>query len=123
VNLLRGQAQNENSELDFIDRSLRVPFDSDRAEYIRRGIRERIRQASVTICVVTDSTVHSKWVDWEIRESLRMGKGVVAMHPGAEKPSSVPRALIEHNIPIVPWHQSDLMVAIDLAASNRERQP
>jgi len=41
VNLLRGQARNENSDLEFSDWSLSEPFDSKNAEYIKRGIRER----------------------------------------------------------------------------------
>ncbi len=45
VNLLRGQAKNENSDIGFNnDWSLKKPFDSKEADYIKRGIRERIRQ-------------------------------------------------------------------------------
>jgi len=93
VNLLRGQAKNENSDLEFNDWSLQEPFDSKNAEYIKRGIRERIRQSSVTVVYVSDSTAGSKWVDWEIRESIALGKGVIALHkatplqPGCRTPS------------------------------------
>src|SRR5580704_14506546 len=75
VNLLRGQAKNDNSDLEFNDWSLSEPFDSENAEYIKRGIRDRIKQSSVTICYVTNNTANSKWVDWEIRESIALGKG------------------------------------------------
>ncbi|GAI25300.1 unnamed protein product [marine sediment metagenome] len=78
VNLLRGQAKNEDSNLEFNDWSLRKPFDSEDAEYIKRGIRERIRQSSVTVVYVTENTTKSKWVDWEIRESIKLGKAVIA---------------------------------------------
>ena len=44
VNMLRGQAKNENSDIAFNDWSLKEPFDSKEANYIKRGIRERIRQ-------------------------------------------------------------------------------
>ena len=40
VNLLRGQAKNEDNDLEFSDRSLKEPFNSKNAEYIKRGIRE-----------------------------------------------------------------------------------
>ena len=43
VNLLRAQAKNPDTGLEFNDWSLRHPFDSEQAEYIKRGIRERIR--------------------------------------------------------------------------------
>src|SRR5687768_2833906 len=69
VNLLRGQAKNENNDLEFNDYSLKVPFDSERAEYVRAGIREKIRQASVTVIFISEHTHESKWVDWEAREA------------------------------------------------------
>ena len=52
VNLLRGQAKNDKSEIDFVDRSVRVPYDSKRADYIRQRISERIRQSSMTVVLV-----------------------------------------------------------------------
>src|SRR3954468_4577217 len=69
VNLLRGQAKNDASDLAFNDWSLREPVNSKQASYIRKGIRERIRQSSVTVVFVSDHTYSSKWVNWEIRES------------------------------------------------------
>ena len=53
VNALRGQAANDLSDLEFNDRSLKVLFDSEDAEYIRRGLREKIRQSSVTFVYVS----------------------------------------------------------------------
>ena len=75
VNLLRGQAKNENSDIEFNDWSLKEPFDSKKADYIERGIRERIRQCSVTVVYVSEKTANSKWVDWEIRRKPCHGEG------------------------------------------------
>ena len=119
VNFLRGQAKNENSSLDFIDRSLMRPFDSEDAEYIKRGIRERIRQASVTICFVTENTAQSRWVDWEIRESIKLGKGVIAMYQGEKPPPNLPPAVKEFGIRLVPWKQTEITSAINQAAEER----
>ena len=119
VNFLRGQAKNENSNLDFIDRSLREPYDSENVEYIKRGIRERIRQTSVTVCFITENTAQSKWVDWEIRESINLGKGVVAMYQGERPPSNLPPAIKELGIKLVPWRQSELNAAIERSAEER----
>ncbi len=120
VNLLRGQAKNENSDIDFKDLSLKEPFDSKNADYIKRGIRERIKQASVTVVYVSDNTASSKWVDWEIRESIAQGKGVVAMHKGSAPPSSLPPAVSEHKIPVVSWNQQELSKAIEREAKKRQ---
>ncbi len=118
VNLLRGQAKNENSNIEFNDWSIKEPFDSKNAEYIRRGIRERIRQSSVTVVYVSEKTAQSKWVDWEIRESVALGRGVVAMYKGATPPSKLPAALTEHKVPLVPWKQGELAKAIEHEAKD-----
>ncbi|MEQ4487954.1 MAG: TIR domain-containing protein [Dehalococcoides mccartyi] len=116
VNLLRAQAKNENSNLEFNDWSLREPFDSESAEYVRRGIRERIRQSSVTICYITENTAESKWCDWEIRETIKMNKGVVAVHKGDSPPSHLPPALMEFGIKPIKWNQMEINNAIEKAA-------
>lgn len=120
VNLLRGQAKNEKLELEFNDWSVKEPFDSKNAEYIKRGIRERIKQSSVTVVYVSDHTADSKWVDWEIRESIAQGKGVVAVHKGTTPPSSLPPAIGEHKIPVVHWNHQELSKAIEQEARKRE---
>ena len=120
VNLLRGQAKNENSNIEFNDWSLREPFDSEKANYIKQGIRERIRQSSVTVVYISDKTADSKWVDWEIRESLAMGKGVVAMHKGDTPPGRLPKAITDNNISVVPWNQERLSKAIENQSENRK---
>jgi hypothetical protein len=118
VNLLRGQAKNENSDIEFNDWSLTKPFDSKDADYIKRGIRERIRQSSMTIVYVSDRTAASPWVDWEIREALAMGKAVIAMYQGPRPPTHLPRAVVEHKIRLVPWKQETLAKAIEQATGN-----
>lgn len=120
VDLFRGQAKNENSDLDFIDMSLHVPFNSENAEYIKRGIRERIKQSSVTVVFVSEDTHKSDWVNWEINESLQLGKGVVVVNIG-DSSTRMPSAAIENKdkVRIVPWKHQDLMDAINERAENR----
>jgi hypothetical protein len=116
VNLLRGQAKNDNSLIEFNDWAISEPIESDRAEYIKRKIRDRIAQSSVTVVYVSDHTADSKWVDWEVQESIDQGKGVVAMYQGSGPPSRLPPALKKHKIKPVPWSQEILMKAIEKAA-------
>jgi hypothetical protein len=112
VNLLRGQAKNPASELEFNDWSLREAFDSEQAEYIRRGIRERIRHASVTLVFLSPHSASSQWVDWEIRESIRLGRRVIGVYAG-DAPRVLPAAFVEHALSIVPWKHDDLMREIN----------
>jgi hypothetical protein len=79
VNLFRGQAKNENSDLEFADYSIKEPFDSRNAEYIARGITDQLRLASLTICLYGPTTYSSKWVDWELRKSVDFGKPIMGV--------------------------------------------
>jgi hypothetical protein len=108
VNALRAQAANELTDLAFNDRSLRVPFDSENAEYIRRGLRERIRNCSVTFVYLSDHSAHSRWVDWEVRESLRQGKKVVGLYSGDRAPIALPRSFTENGLTVVRWSHENL---------------
>jgi len=120
VNLLRGQAQNENTELDFNDYSIKEPIDSEHAEYIKNQIREQMRHTSVTVVYVTEHTHESAWVNWEIEESIALGKGVVAMHKGDSPPSKLPDAVTKNDVRVVAWNHEALSEAIRQAASDRE---
>lgn len=121
VDYLRGQAKNTNSDLDFIDMSLKVPFNSANAEYIKQGIRARIKQCSVTVVMVTDDTHKSNWVNWEIRESIKLGKGVILIDKRSNSGSKLPAAAIENkkNIRVAPWKHKEIMDAIDNVAERR----
>jgi len=112
VNLLRGQAKNENSDIEFNDWSLREPFDSKRADYIRQGIEERIKQSSATLIYVSDNTASSKWVNWEINRSIELGKKVVAVYKGDAKPAKYCPAIKEHKIKVIPWTHKGISKAL-----------
>lgn len=103
VNLLRGQAKNENSSIEFNDWSVREPYNSTRADYIKQRIGERISQCSITVVYVSADASNSDWVAWEIEESIRRGKQVIAVHKGAKPPSKLPKGIAIHKIKVVPW--------------------
>lgn len=102
VNLLRAHAKNEKSDVEFNDHSVQEPYDSERAEYIKRKITERITRTSTTVVYLSKNTEQSQWVKWEVQKSLELGKKVIAVHPGdslkGKKPSWLPG-----NIKVVPW--------------------
>ena len=103
VNLLRAHAKNEKSEVEFIDRSVKDPINSERAEYIKQKIAERIRQCSQTVVYITDNTHSSNWVKWEVEKSLQLGKGVIAVHKGNAPPSNIPSCITDNGIKVVSW--------------------
>lgn len=103
VNLLRAHSKNEYSDIEFNDYSVREPYDSERAEYIRQKITERIERASVTVVYLSASTPQSEWVKWEVEKSLQLGKRVIAMHASDNPPATLPGWVSEQKIAVVAW--------------------
>lgn len=103
VNLLRAQAKNDNSDIEFNDHSVREPYDSVQAEYIKRKISERINRASITVVYISNDTAQSKWVKWEVEKSLELGKKVVAIHSGQRFNGEMPKWVSDHGIKTIPW--------------------
>lgn len=102
VNLLRAQAKNENSDLRFADHSVREPYDSENAEYIRHQITQRLKRCSVTVVHLSPNIADSKWVRWEVEKSLELGKRVVVAYHG-NKPGALPNWLSEKTVKVVSW--------------------
>lgn len=104
VNLLRGQAKNDSSDLEFNDWSVKDAFDSKNADYIKRQITERIQRSSTTVVYVSDQTQNSRWVNWEVETSLKLGKRVIAVHKGDSRPKNLPDSVNGNKtIQVIPW--------------------
>ncbi len=80
VTLFRGQAKNEDLDLEFDDYSIKEPFDSHNADYIARGIANQIKYSSLVICLFGPSTYKSKWVEWELNKALELGKPIMGVN-------------------------------------------
>lgn len=119
VNLLRGQAKNDKMDLQFDDHSVKEPYDSTNADYIKRNIREKIDRCSVTLVYLTDKTASSKWVNWEIEESLKRGKSVIGVYKGEAPPVKTPLAFQQNKCKAVKWEHAAMTKAIEDASTNR----
>lgn len=111
VNLLRGQARSENSPLEFNDWSVSEPYNSERAEYIKQRISERIAQSSVTVVYMTEESAKSQWCAWEIERSLELGKHVIGTYKGDVCPAGQFDAITTNIIKCVAWR--DLAAEIE----------
>lgn len=119
VNLLRGQAKNDKSDLNFHDYSVKEAFDSTNADYIKRQIREKIERTSVTIVYLSKDSATSKWVNWEIEESLKLGKAVIGVYKGDSIPKNLPKAFFENGCKAVKWDHEAMTKAIKEASGRR----
>lgn len=116
VNLFRGQAKNPANPLEFSDYSVKVPFDSSNAAYIRTEIKDLINRSSVTLCLIGTRTYGSTWVDWEIKTSRELGKGIVGVRLHSSSSDVIPNALSSSSSEIVNWNIQEIVNAIERVA-------
>lgn len=66
--------------LDFFNHKLDHRINSNDENYVRKVIRvEYINPSSVTVVLIGNRTANSRWVNWEIEESKRQGKGILGI--------------------------------------------
>lgn len=113
VTLFRGQAKNKNTDLAFDDYSVKEPINSSNAAYIKTKIAEKINAASVTICLIGETTATSAWVDWELRKADELGKKVfgVRLHSDAAK-DKTPKALTDLGAKVLDWDTDKIVAEI-----------
>lgn len=104
VDLLRFQSKDNEFGLHFRDYSVKEPFD----EKWKTNCRERISQTSATIVMIGPETADREAVDWEIRESIRQGKKVIGVRMYQNENHRVPKALKEHNCPVINWKLAEI---------------
>ena len=80
VNLFRGQAKKEDSDLEFDDYSVKDAIDSTNAAYIRQRITEQIKLSTLTMCLYGPTTYKSAWVNWELKKTLELGKPLMGVY-------------------------------------------
>ncbi len=74
---------------------------------------------SVTAVYLTKDSAKSEWVEWEISESLKRGKGVIGVYKGDAPPAQLPSAFKKYGLKTVAWAHQNLMQAIEVASQKR----
>ena len=89
-------------------------FNSTDADYIKSQITAKIKNASITICLIGETTQTSRWVAWEIEKSGALGKRLlgVRIHSDSAK-DPTPQALKDAGAKVVDWVIDDIVAFID----------
>ena len=115
ANGVRLLAKNPNNDLEFYDESVREPFDSEDAEYLRRKIKEKIDRTSVTVCLISEDTHKSKWVEWELETSDEKGNTIIAMAVKGVSKATLPKLIKEKDLTFHSWDINKLARLINNA--------
>ncbi len=109
--MFRGQAKNPRLDLEFRDYSIKEPFDSA----WKTNCERIIRMCSATICLVGQNTYKSEAVNWEIRKSAELRKGVMAVYISGSA-VVLPAALKELGVQPVPWQTDHIVRELEKVA-------
>ena len=94
---------NPNLDFEFTSRDLLTPVNSENPDYIRAQIRDQMKGTSCVVVLLGKRTAQSEWVDFEIREALREGKGVLGIRLKDAGDVTIPPALQEAKAKVIDW--------------------
>ena len=114
--MFRGQAKNINSQLEFSDHSVKIPYNSKDADYIKQQIRSKIDGVSVLVCLIGRTTHSSEWVKWEIISASTKGKGLVGVRLHSDNLDIIPSTILRDEGIITNWNHQDIVNAIEKSA-------
>jgi hypothetical protein len=103
VNLLRGSNQKRKQQSRVQRFICEEPFNSQRADYIKLKISERINHSSATVVYLSSDTANSEWVRWEVEKSIELGKQIIAAHSGDVMSQPLPEFIQKYRVKVAAW--------------------
>jgi len=82
-------------ELDF--------YDGPDCEDLNRAIGEKIVKCNITVCLISDNSHNSKWVDCQLQKSRNKGNRIIAMALKGTVDAVLPTVIREENLTFYPW--------------------
>lgn len=95
-------------ELDFYDGPLDIDIDAQGAEAIKQEIGEKIVKCGITVCLISDNTHKSRWVDSQLQKSRNKGNRIIAMALKGTEDAVLPVVVREKNLAFYPWDPARL---------------
>ncbi len=113
VNGLRLLASNDDFDIEFYDESVKTPINSTNRTYIEQRILDKIDRSSVTVCLISEETHKSEWVNWELEYSRKKGNAIIAMALKGVERAVLPSEI--KGLPFHPWSYESLAQLISSA--------
>ena len=99
-NLLVGQSQNDSVPFEFIDMSVKTPWDKD----WKAKCRERIKGCHGMLVLVSKNTYQAEGVHWEVKCAEEENLKIMVMRAGGEeKLKLIPKILKNYKINKWSW--------------------
>ena len=106
-NFLVRQANDERSPFEFVDMSVKEPWEN---HVWKRKCRSKIRQCDGLIILLSKNTWHSGGSRWEIKCAIEEGLKVIGMHIKKNEKGAIPPELQGRRIIIWNWENLEKFV-------------
>lgn len=90
-------------DLDFYDGPLDLDIDAAGADEIKRIIGEKIIKCSIVVCLISELTHNSRWVDSVLQKNRNKGNRIIAMALKGTLDAVLPAVIKEENLTFYPW--------------------
>jgi hypothetical protein len=101
--LLVSQAKNDRPPFDFIDMSVKEPWNENEWQ---KQCRIKIKKCDSMIVLLSKNTWHSSGSRWEIKCAIREGLRVIGMHIKKNDKGAIPPELLGKRI--IEWYWRNL---------------
>lgn len=95
--------QSSDCELDFYDGPLDLDFAAEAADAIKQAIGEKITKCNIVVCLISENTHKSKWVDAQLQKNRNKGNRIIAMALKGTEDAVLPAVIREQNLTFYPW--------------------
>ncbi len=116
VEVFREHLFQEDVDLVLHEYPIKEPFDSMVAKDEKSQITEILEKVSVTVVLIGRTTYADKWVDWEVRKSANLGKGLLGVRLHSDLDHIVPRALKDYKVEVIDPNARSVAEAIEKIA-------
>ncbi len=83
-------------------------YDGPDSEELSRAIGEKIIKCDITVCLISDNSYKSKWVDCQLQKSRNKGNRIIVMALKGIKDAVLPTVIKEGNLTFYPWDPQHL---------------
>jgi hypothetical protein len=116
VEVFREHLLQEDIDLVLHEYPIKEPFESMVAKNEKSHITEMLEKTSITVVLIGRTTYADKWVDWEVRKSANLGKGLLGVRLHSDLDHIVPRALKDYKVEVIDPNARSVAEAIEKIA-------
>lgn len=86
------------------------PINSLNTSYIKRQLRERIRNSNILLALAGIYASHSDWMKWEIETAKELGIPIVGIIPRGQE--RISQTVFDNSVADVRWNTESIVQAI-----------